>query len=137
MNKRANSLKLILKALKQIKFFCRHFKITLRNKSYLLQINKFIVFLKAQKSNQKYISKNLIQTNKININIRLNSIIIPGFVIKNLLINKTLINKMIKSLTMKFCCQSNQININIFNFLSFIRNFVKIISKIGYKKRRI
>nr|WP_301394128.1 hypothetical protein [Borreliella turdi] len=75
------------------------------------------------------------QTNKININIQSSSIIISVFVIKNFLTSKTLTNKTIKSLTIKFCYQNKQININIFNFLCFIKNIVKIISKIiGYKK---
>ncbi|AZA26729.1 MULTISPECIES: hypothetical protein [Borreliella] len=135
MDKRISSLKLVSKALRQIKFFCKRFKIKHCNKPYLLQIHQFMFFLKAKKSKQKYIPKNLIQTNKININTQSSSIIIPIFVIKNFLINKTLINKTIKKLKIKFCYQDKQININIFNFLCFIKNIVNIKSKIiGYKK---
>ncbi|SCW30778.1 hypothetical protein SAMN02983004_00452 [Borreliella japonica] len=129
MNKRINSLKLVSKALKQIKFFCKYFKIKHCNKIYLLQIHRFTFFSKTGKEKQKYIFKSIIQTNKININIQSSSIIIPIFVIKNFLINKTT-NK----LTIKFCYQNKQINIDIFDFLRFIKNIVKIISKIGYKK---
>ncbi|MBB6208111.1 hypothetical protein [Borreliella lanei] len=130
MKKRINGLKLALKSLGQIKFFCKSFKTKHCNKAYLLQIHKFIFFSKAKKSTQKHISKNPIQTNKININIQSSSIIIPVFVIKNFLINKT-----IKNSTIKFCYQNKQININIFNFLCFIKNIVKIIlSKIENKK---
>ncbi|WKC77044.1 hypothetical protein [Borreliella valaisiana] len=134
MSKRINSLKLALKALRQIIFFCKRFKTQHYNKAYLLQIHQFIFFLKTKKSKQKFIFKNLILTNKININIQSSSIIIPVFVIKNFLINKTLINNMIKNLIIKFFYQNKQININIFNFLCFIKNIVKTISKIGYKK---
>ncbi|OJH15308.1 hypothetical protein ER70_03340 [Borreliella bissettiae] len=134
MKKRINSLKLTSKALGQIKFFFKSFKIKHCKKTYLLQINKLIFFSKTKKSPQKYISKNPIQTNKININIQSSSIIIPVFVIKNFLITKTLIHKTIKNLTIKFCYQNKQINIDIFNFLCFIKNIVKIISKIENKK---
>ncbi|ABH01675.1 hypothetical protein [Borreliella afzelii] len=134
MNKRINKLKLASKALKQIKLFCKRFKIQHYNKTYLLQVHQFTLFLKAKKSKQKYIPKNLIQTNKININIQSSSIIIPVFVIKNFLINKTLINKIIKNLKIKFYYQNKQIKINIFNFLCLIKNIVKIIFEFEYKK---
>ncbi|EEF84404.1 hypothetical protein QIA25_04900 [Borreliella spielmanii] len=134
MNKRINNLILVLKDLRQIKFYCKRFKIKHCNKIYLLQIHQFILFLKAKKSKKKYIPKNLILTNNININIQSSSIIIPVFVIKIFLINKIFINKIIKNLTIKFCYQNKQININIFNFLRFIKNIVKIISRIEYKK---
>ncbi|QFI14528.1 hypothetical protein QIA37_02555 [Borrelia sp. CA_690] len=137
MNKKINSLKLALKALEQIKFFY-NLKMQHCNKTYyyLLQTHQFIFFLKTEKSKKKCIPKNLIQANKININIQSSSIIIPVFVIKNFLINKTLTNKTIKNLIIKFYYQNKQININIFNFLCFIKNVakIKIISKIGYKK---
>ncbi|AEL18581.1 conserved hypothetical protein [Borreliella bissettiae DN127] len=45
-----------------------------------------------------------------------------------------MIHKTIKNLTIKFCYQNKQINIDIFNFLCFIKNIVKIISKIENKK---
>ncbi|MCD2349080.1 hypothetical protein LRB78_00005, partial [Borreliella americana] len=61
MKKRINGLKLALKSLEQIKFFCKSFKIKHCNKNCLLQIYKFIFFSKAKKSTQKYISKNPIQ----------------------------------------------------------------------------
>lgn len=134
MNKRINNLILVLKDLKQIKFYCKRFEIKYCNKIYLLQIHQFILFLKAKKSKKKYIPKTLILTNNININIQSSSIIIPVFVIKIFLINKIFINKIIKNLTIKFCYQNKQININIFNFLRFIKNIVKIISRIEYKK---
>ncbi|WKC76125.1 hypothetical protein [Borreliella valaisiana] len=129
MSKRINGLKLALKTLWQIIFFCKRFKTQYYNKAYLLQIHQFIFFLKTKKSKQKFIFKNLTLTNKININIQSSSIIIPVFVIKNFLINNT-----IKNLIIKFFYQNKQININIFNFLCFIKNIVKTISKIGYKK---
>ncbi|APS98608.1 hypothetical protein Bmayo_01995 [Borreliella mayonii] len=129
MKKRISGLKLTSKALEQIKFYCKSLKIKHHNKTCLLKFHKFTFFSKAKKSIQKYISKNPIQTNKININMQSSSIIIPVFVIKNFLINKT-----IKNLTIKFCYQNKQININIFNFLCFIKNIVKIISKIRDKK---
>ncbi len=134
MKKRINGLKLASKSLRQIKFFFHSFIIKHCKKTYLLQIHKFIFFSKAKKSKQKYLPKNPLQTNKININIQSSSIIIAVFVIKNFLITKTLINKAIKNSTIKFCYQNKQININIFNFLCFIKNIVKIISKIENKK---
>ncbi|MBB6042846.1 hypothetical protein QIA34_02555 [Borreliella yangtzensis] len=134
MSKKIDSLKLALKALQQVIFFCKRFKTQHYSKAYLLQVHQFIFFLRIDKSKQKYIFKNLILTNKININIQSSSIIIPVFVIKNFLINKTLITNTITNLIIRFCYQNKQININIFNFLCFIKNIVKKISKIGYKK---
>ncbi len=119
MNKRINKLKLASKALKQIKLFCKRFKIQHYNKTYLLQVHQFTLFLKAKKSK---------------LNIQSSSIIIPVFVIKNFLINKTLINKIIKNLKIKFYYQNKQIKINIFNFLCLIKNIVKIIFEFEYKK---
>ncbi len=133
MSKKINSLTLASKALRQITFFCKCFKTQNYNKTYLLQIYQFKSFFKGQKIKAKiYLQKSY--ANKININIQSSSIIIPVFVIKIFLINKTLINKMIKNLIIKSCYQNKQININIFNFLRFIKNVVKTISKIGYKK---
>ncbi|AJA90225.1 hypothetical protein OY14_01990 [Borreliella chilensis] len=130
MNELVNNLKLALKSFRQIKFYCKCFKTSPYTKTYLMQIHQFILFLKIKNSRQKYLAEDLMQiNNKINSNIKSSSIIVPVIVIKNFLINKA-----IKNLTIKFCYQNKQKNIDVFNFSRFIKNILKTISKVGYKK---